>query len=113
MVYIKVSKQLACLDSDKKVSYVNLHQMNVDKQLQAAFEGSLTCIAYNDTTHEIAVGDSVGEIKIFSNLDGSLNHLDQYSHSAPITSLVYSPCGQKLISGDSNGKILVWKVNNF
>lgn len=56
--------------------------------------------------HEIAVGDDSGEIKLFSNLDGKLVHLDQTSHSSAITSLTYSPDGSKLLSGDCNGKIL-------
>ena len=37
--------------------------MQVEKQLEAAYEGSLTAICLNELKHEIAVGDDAGEIK--------------------------------------------------
>jgi len=51
--------------------------MALTKQLEAAYDGQLTTICLNEARHEVAVGDEVGEIKIFSNLDGKLVHLDQ------------------------------------
>lgn len=65
----------------------------------------------NELSHEIAVGDEAGEIKVFSNLDGKLVHLDQVAHGAAVTSLAYSPDGARLISGDEEGRILIWKIN--
>ena len=62
--------------------------------------------------HEIAVGDEAGEVKVFNNLDGRLLFLDQASHGSAITSLSYSPDGNKLISGDCYGKILIWNCNS-
>lgn len=61
--------------------------MQIEKQLEAAYEGSLTSICVNEIKHQIAVGDDSGEIKLFSNLDGKLLHLDPMSHASPITSL--------------------------
>ena len=110
MVYISVSNQLACIDQCRKVSYLNLDQMQIEKQLEASYDGQLTTICLNELKHEIAVGDDSGEIKLFSNLDGKLVHLDQTSHSSQITSLTFSPDGTKLISGDQHGKILQWSV---
>jgi WD40 repeat protein len=71
----------------------------------------LTSLCLNELSHEIAVGDEAGEIKIFSNLDGKLVYLDQISHGAPVTSLAYSPDGDRLVSGDDLGRILIWKIN--
>ena len=62
-------------------------------------------------SHEIAVGDEAGEIKIFNNLDGKLLFLDQHAHGSAITSLCYSPDGKQLVSGDCYGKLLIWNVN--
>jgi WD40 repeat protein len=76
MVYIPVSHSIACIDLDKKVSYVNLNDYCIEKQLQAAYDGQLTTICLSEMRHEIAVGDENGEIKVFSNLDGKLLHLD-------------------------------------
>jgi len=76
MVFIQVSNSIACIDMDKKVTYINLENFEIDKQLQAAYDGQLTSISLNEMRHEIAVGDEAGEIKVFSNLDGKLIYLD-------------------------------------
>ena len=76
MVYIPVSNSIACIDLDRKVSYIGLESCTIEKQLQAAYDGQLTSICLSEIRHEIAVGDESGEIKIFSNLDGKLQYLD-------------------------------------
>ena len=111
MVYIPLSQNIACIDLDKKVTYVNLETNKIEKQLQAAYDGQLTAICLNELNHEIAVGDEAGEVKVFNNLDGKLLFLDQNAHGSAITSLSYSPDGKKLVSGDTYGKILIWNVN--
>ena len=111
MVYIPVSNCIACIDLDRKVSYIGLESCTIEKQLQAAYDGQLTSICLSEIRHEIAVGDESGEIKIFNNLDGKLLHIDQMSHGSAVTSLTYSPDGTKLISGDHFGKILIWRIN--
>lgn len=111
MVYISLNQNIACIDLDKKVTYINLETNKIEKQLQAAYDGQLTTICLNEINHEIAVGDEAGEIKVFSNLDGKLLFLDQSAHGSPISSLAYSPDGKKLVSGDCYGKLLIWNVN--
>ena len=71
-----MTNSIACIDTCRKVTYIRLDQMSIEKQLEAAYDGSLTCICLNEHRHEIAVGDEAGEIKIFSNLDGKLIYLD-------------------------------------
>jgi len=39
MVYIALSNSIACIDIDKKVSYLNLDNFAIEKQLQAAYDG--------------------------------------------------------------------------
>ena len=99
---------LVCIDSEKKISYINLDNMKIEKQLQGAYDGQLTAIALNEVKHEIAVADEAGEIKIFNNVDGKLVFLDTLSHAAPVTSLQFSPDGVRLITGDCFGKVLIW-----
>ena len=93
MIYIPLTHNLACIDSEKKVSYINLESLKVEKQLQAAYDGNLTAICLNEARHEIAVGDESGEIKIFSNTDGKLLFLDSSAHATPISSLAFAPDG--------------------
>ena len=111
MVYVPLTNSLVTIDAEKKVSYVNGDKLTIEKQLQAAYDGNLTSICPNDVRHEIAVGDEAGEIKVFNNTDGKLLFLDSTAHSAPVTSLIYSPDGQRLISGDASGRLIVWSAN--
>lgn len=79
---------------NKKVTYINIENNKVEKQLQAAYDGQLTSICLNEIKHEVAVGDESGEVKVFNNLDGKLLFLDTSSHGSAITSLNYSPDGK-------------------
>ena len=112
MVYVPMTNCIVCIDLCRKITYLKLDTMQVEKQLEAAYDGALTCIALNEQRHEIAVGDEAGEVKIFSNLDGKMIFLDQMVHASAVTSLAYSPDGTRLISGDNFGKILIWIVNH-
>ena len=86
--------------------------MEISKQIEAAYDGQLTSICYNEARDQVAVGDDAGEIKVFDVKNGKMLHLDQMSHAVAVTSLSYSPDGAKLVSADSTGKILMWKVMN-
>ena len=39
MIFIPVSKSIACIDTDRKVTYLSLETMQVTKQLEAAYDG--------------------------------------------------------------------------
>lgn len=39
MVFIPLSNSIACIDLDKKVTYIGLENFEIDKQLQAAYDG--------------------------------------------------------------------------
>ena len=111
MAYLPYANTIAVIDTHRKLSYVSLDNMQVTQTIEAAYDGTLTTVTYNDQRDEVAVGDDSGEIKVFSNSDGRMLHLDT-SHGCAVTGLCYSPDGSKLMSGDIHGKILVWQVNN-
>lgn len=110
MVYIPNSNSIACIDINRKLSYLQLDNLEITRQIEAAYDGQLSSICLNEYRDEVAVGDESGEIKIFSNYNGKLLHLDQMTHACGITSLAYSPDGSRLISGDNNGSVILWKV---
>ena len=112
MVYIPSSHSLAIIDTNRKLSYLSLDHMEITHSIEAAYDGQLTTICYNEHRDEVAVGDDCGEIKVFGNNDARMLHLDSHSHGCAVTSLGYGPDGTKLVSGDSNGKILLWQVCN-
>ena len=58
---------------------------------------------------QIAVADESGEVKVFHFDNGQLIYLSR-GHSFPITAAQISPDGKVIVSGDSQGGIMIWKV---
>ena len=110
LVYMYATHSVAVIDSTK-IQVLSLDQLEITHSIQATYDGGLTSICYNGQRNEVAVGDQGGEIKIFSTRDGSLIHIDKQNHCVAITALGYSPDGNKLVTGDSQGKLLLWRVN--
>ena len=48
MIYVGLSNSIVCIDGEKKVSYINMDSMTIEKQLQAAYDGGLTAICLNE-----------------------------------------------------------------
>jgi len=76
MCYIPTTNSIACIDVNRKLSFLQLDNMEITKQIEAAYDGQLTSICYNDHRDEVAVGDDAGEIKVFNVKDGRMLHLD-------------------------------------
>jgi WD40 repeat protein len=112
MAYVPHQNFLAVIDTKRRLSYLSLDRMEITHSIEAAYDGQLTCVAYNEQRDELAVGDDAGEIKVFSFRDGRMLHLDQTAHAHAVSALGYSPDGARLVSADSEGKILFWKLNN-
>jgi WD40 repeat protein len=112
MAYVISSHCLATIDMSRKVQFLSIDMMEVTFSIEATYDGHLSSICYNYQRNEVAVGDESGEIKIFGCKDGKIIHIDQSCHAKPITSLGFSPDGNRLVSGDNEGKMLIWKVQN-
>ena len=50
--------------------------MEISKQIEAAYDGQLTSLCYNEARDQVAVGDDTGEIKVFDIKNGKMLHLD-------------------------------------
>ena len=59
----------------------------------------------------IAVADDNGEVKVFNFEDGKIMYLSA-GHSAPTTKVVISPDGKIVVSGDSTGSVIIWKIKH-
>lgn len=57
----------------------------------------------------IAVGDDIGEFKMFTYEDCRLIHMEQ-SHMAGITSIAISPDNTLVVTADETGHILLWRA---
>ena len=84
---------------DKRVSYWNLDQGKVIKQLQAGLEVDVPCMALSPDGELIVVGDSTGELKVFTAIDCRLVHMETV-HSAGISAIAISPDNTLIITAD-------------
>ena len=57
----------------------------------------------------IAVGDDIGEIKLFTSDDCRLIHLE-CPHSSGITAVAISPDNTLVVTADETGHILFWRA---
>jgi WD40 repeat protein len=57
----------------------------------------------------IAVGDEIGEMKLFSYDDCRLIHLDK-PHGAGISAVAVSPDNTLVVTADETGHILLWRA---
>jgi len=110
MDYLTDSNSLGVLDLNRKLHFFSLDSGSVTLSIEAAYDGNLTSISYNCLRNEVAVVDEAGEIKVFSTRDGKMLYLNQQNHARPITAIRYSPDGTRLVTGDSEGKLLIWRV---
>ena len=77
MTFSPGSNTLCCIDTNRKLSFLRLHgQMEISKQIEAAYDGQLTSLCYNEARDQVAVGDDTGEIKVFDIKNGKMLHLD-------------------------------------
>ena len=57
------------------------------------------------------MADENGEVKVFGFADGRIKQLVN-GHSNPVKAVAFTPDGSMLVSGDAQGGIIVWRVND-
>ena len=101
-------QMLGVVDNNRRLYLINQDSFEIAHTIETETNGSITSVAVNEQRGELAIGDSSGSIRLISTQNGQVVCDDGPSHARPITSLQYSPDGKKLVSGDSEGKMLVW-----
>ena len=97
------------LGLDRRVTYWNLDQGKVLKQLQAGLEVDVPCMALSADGELIVVGDSSGELKVFTAADCRLVHIETV-HSAGISAIAISPDNTLIITADAIGHMFFWRL---
>ncbi len=74
--------------------------------------GKATALNVNDSGSRMAVGDSLGVIRIYEPASGSFKErLDE--HTSPVVDLLYSSDQSALISMDDTGRLLRWNTASW
>lgn len=79
--------------------------------VQASYEGDLNALSLSLDCQMIAVADESGEVKIFGFDDGKIMYLSS-GHSSPVTSVQISPDAKIVISGDTTGSVIIWRIKH-
>lgn len=95
---------------DGVVTVVDLEKWSVKKRLVHS-EKSARAIAINPLAGEMAVGYSDNFIRIFS-LDEFKLKQEIMAHQNSVFALMYSPDGERLLSGSRDARLKAWNVNS-
>ena len=109
MQYFEGRNQLYTLGLDKRVSYWDMARGQISKQLQAGQEVDVPCMAMSMDGELIVVGDSSGELKVFTAVDCRLVHIETV-HSAGISAIAISPDNTLIVTADEIGHMFFWRL---
>ena len=97
------------LGLDRRVSFWSIEQGKVARQLQAGVEVEVPCMALSPDGELIVIGDSSGELKVFTSTDCRLVHIETV-HSAGISAISISPDNTLIITADEIGHMFFWRL---
>jgi len=109
MEYNPNLNQLLALGLDQRVTYWNLQSQEVLRQLQASYEVEVNALATSMDGELVVVGDDSGEVKVFTNVDCRLAHIENV-HSAPISAIAVSPDNSLIVTADEVGQMFFWRL---
>lgn len=69
----------------------------------------MPCMALSADGELIVVGDSYGELKVFTSIDCRLVHIETV-HSAAISAIAISPDNTLIITADEIGQMFFWRL---
>jgi|GEM_PF-1997021 len=108
-------KRIACGSVEGFASVYDVEKGQKICDLKLPIITPVTCIALNHDGSQVAIGSKDWKIHLFdlpANVVGpplKLNvFTDLTSHSAPVQCLVFSPKGDRLVSGSDDGSVKVW-----
>lgn len=101
--------QILTSGSDRRVSYWEVYDGCMARNVEASMKGAINCIDINKTGEMfLSVGhDQI--VKLWKYQEG-ISVGAGYGHAGVITSGKYSPCGKFLVTGSSDGAVFIWKV---
>jgi WD40 repeat protein len=94
---------------DRRITYWDLERSKIMRQLQAGQEVDVPCMALSADGELIVVGDSSGELKVFTATDCRLVHIETV-HSAGISAIAISPDNTLIITADEIGHMFFWRL---
>lgn len=122
--------QVLATGTDRRISYWEVFDASLVREIEGSEKGSINCLSLNTTGEMFA---SVGNDQLIKvsiawpfvlemvpaillikiqlwDYQKGIQMATGFGHAAGIVTCKYSPCGKFLVSGSSDGAVIIWKI---
>lgn len=107
--YYPSGVQIIATGTDKRVSWWEVYDASMVRDVEASARGPVNCLALNGTGEYFVSAGSDQLVKLWNYQTGVPVALGT-GHAGVIVTCAYSPCGRFLVTGSADGAVFIWKV---
>ena len=108
--YLESSQLILMALGDGGLAIIDAQTFTLKKIIRFSVK-SARCLAFNEGTHEVAIGYSDHIIRVLDAGSFLLKH-EITGHSNSVFTVAYSPDNRYLLSGGRDAHLKIWQVNN-
>lgn len=101
--------QVIATGTNRRISYWEVFDASLVRDIEGSSNGAVNSLSINSTGEVFATAGNDQIIKLW-NYETGLPLATGTEHAAPIVTCKFSPCGRFLLSGSSDGAVIVWKI---
>lgn len=107
--YYPTGVQIIATGTDRRVSWWEVYDASMVRDVEASAKGPVNCLALNGTGEHFVSAGSDQLVKLWNYQTGVPVALGT-GHAGVIVTCAYSPCGQFVVTGSADGAVIMWKV---
>lgn len=106
--YYPTGIQILTGGTDRKLTYWEVIDGSLVRELEGSPTGALNALDMSYEGSLFVTGGNDQVVKLWKYQEGITTHIG-LGHSAVITAICFSPCGQYIVSTSASGSIFIWK----
>ncbi|KAK9891942.1 hypothetical protein WA026_017425, partial [Henosepilachna vigintioctopunctata] len=106
--YFPSGVQILTTGSDRKISYWEVLDGTLVRELEASRSGAINAIAISPDGDTFVSGGNDQIVKLWKYQEGINTHIG-LGHSGVVTAACFSPDGKSVVTTDASGSVFIWK----